>query len=170
MARWLALVAMISSAPAMAADPPPSPTVQVLPDGTVEGRVLLPIPPARAAAAVADGKTAMKYNTSVVQMASRPVDGCELLDLTVKGWFVPVEINLHHCATADGYSQQLVTAGVFTRWDARWSAKPKGTGTEVTYRIHTDFNLPVPRSILISQTASSVRSELRRLAAGLRGD
>lgn len=145
------LAPLLLAAAAHAAD------VQVLADGAVQGRMTLEAD-ADAVLSLLDDSAALAATSPDVRAAQATRAGaCDAVELTVKGLFSPFEVHTRRCRTATGWEETLVRSEVFSAWEAAWDVRDRpGGGSEVTYRVRTELDLPVPAGIVRSRTARSV--------------
>jgi hypothetical protein len=145
-----------------------APEVRVDDDGFVRATVVLDASPSEVRALLADGAAMAETSPEVLDARATTAGTCERLDLDVRGLFTPFSVTTLRCPTADGWTERLLDARVFTAWDARWTLAPLADGrTRVDAAIRTEVALPVPASLVQARTAASLRRSLDRLVARL---
>ena len=66
-------------------------------------------------------------------------------------------------AAPDKVSFSLVDADLLTQMDGTYIVKAVGDETEVTYELHTDVSMPVPKPMLESAELSTIKAALEEL-------
>jgi hypothetical protein len=91
-------------------------------------------------------------------------DDCDELVTKTRGLFRPLRYRSRRCRTADGYRDRLVESEDFSAYETTWALREVDGGTEVTVRVHTEVNLPVPKSAVEKRSRKSVGEMLEALA------
>ena len=66
-------------------------------------------------------------------------------------------------------SFSLVDADLLTQMDGTYIVKSLGDETEVTYELDTDVSMPIPKPMLHSQEAATIKASLEELKAKIEG-
>lgn len=162
----LAAFAFFTPAAAETAHAPPQ--VHAADDGSVVGRVIVDASPAEVLAVLAQATVVAAWAPAVTDVRTTPRGRCETMELSMRGWIVPMRVQATRCPTAEGYTQQLVDSNVFTTWSAEWTVRATPHGTEVAYRLTSELALPVSRGFVQRKTADSMKSELASLVQAVR--
>lgn len=141
-------------------------------DGTVVGRILLPVKPSDVHRVVDDPVACGKLSPDVVSVKSRPDatsrspsgrDRCYDVTTETRGLFGPLHYRSRRCATKDGWEDRLLQSNDFTAYESRWSLREVDGQTEVTLRVKTAVDLPVPQSVVDTHSKQSVGKILENL-------
>ncbi|MSQ01061.1 MAG: hypothetical protein EXR71_04085 [Myxococcales bacterium] len=125
----------------------------VVPDGEIAVR-----------AALLDPEAAAALPPEVLAVHTIASGACVTLGVTVKGAWDPLRYTAQRCPTVTGYRYLLLKSDTITRYEAEWSLYPHaGGGTEVTYRIRTEVDLPVPSSIIRQSVLVSAKDTVLAL-------
>jgi hypothetical protein len=148
---------------ALAADPEPSePTFGA--DTSVTSQVTIPADPARVRAALADPVTAARLCPDIISARVLEHSTCDLVEVTTRGLSDPLIYKVRRCPNGSGgYSETLVSSDDFSQVRVEWKLAAVQGGTQVTYTILTDPNLPVPQRLISLATARSAVTTLKNL-------
>ena len=145
MVRGVLVVLGIAWATAAVAAEEPRPVVFVEQDGTVVCNVVVEAEPDEVRAFLADPASArLAPDLLDAQVADR--GPCLEFMKTTRGAWNPLHLRTLRCPTKDGFTETLLDSADFNHFQSEWKVEPVDGGTEVTYRVQTDVNLPVPRS------------------------
>lgn len=141
-----------------------SPILAQEPTGTMDDagvasiQVVLPESEAEVRAALADPEWAAALPPEVLSVETLGAGRCVTLGVTVKGAWDPLHYTAERCPTAKGFKYRLLQSESITSYEAEWSLTPHtGGGTEVTYRVRTEVDLPVPRAMIRKGVLASAR-------------
>ncbi|MBA2320803.1 MAG: hypothetical protein H0V89_06575 [Deltaproteobacteria bacterium] len=148
------------------------PHVLVEGDGTVVTTLVLQASESAVRAAIGDGVGASRLSPDVLSVSSTPSGRCQELTKETRGMFRPFRMKSVWCASAAGWTEELVTSEDFTSFHAEWTIAPTGSSsgvadaaTRVTYRVRTDLAISVPDAMLQRSVAQASGTMLERLAA-----
>jgi hypothetical protein len=141
------------------------PEVELDPSGTIVGRIVVPADAAEVREVVDDPVACGRLSSDIVSVQSEPAAHSRCVDVTTetKGLFRTLFMRSRRCPTADGWEDRLVQSDDFDAYETRWSLRPVDGGTEVTVRVHTEVDLPVPSSLVQSRQKKSVGEVLENL-------
>jgi hypothetical protein len=154
------MLILLSAALALAEEPIPVMDSK----GTIVIKTTVPQSEETVRAALADPEQAARLPPEVLGVTTLTSGKCVTLGVTVKGAWDPLKYTTQRCPTAHGYKYKLLGSESLTAYEAEWSllAQPGG-GTEVTYRVHTELDLPVPRALIRKGMLQSARDTLAAL-------
>lgn len=133
-------------------------------DGMARVFVVVPDGELAVRAALFDPEAAAALPPEVLAVHTIATGKCVTLGVTVKGAWDPLRYTTQRCPTVTGYRYQLLQSDTITRYEAEWSLLPHvGGGTEVTYRIRTEVDLPVPNSIIRQNVLISAKDTVLAL-------
>ncbi len=136
--------------------------------GVASVSVVLPQSEAEVRAALADPEVAALLPPEVLAVRTLSSGRCVTLGVTVKGAWDPLQYTTQRCPTADGFRYKLLQSDSITAYSAEWSLAPHvGGGTEVTYRVSTEVDLPVPRALVRKNVLVSARDTVLALVRQL---
>ncbi len=125
---------------------------------------IVPQSEAEVRAALADPEGATALPPEVLDVTTLSRGNCVTLGVTVKGAWDPLKYTTQRCPTAKGFKYKLLSSDSITAYEAEWSLAPhKGGGTEVTYRVHTEIDLPVPRALVRKGVLQSAKDTVLAL-------
>jgi carbon monoxide dehydrogenase subunit G len=146
---------------AFAADP----QVSVDEGGHVVGTVVIPATQEQVRGVLDDPVQCAELSPDVYSVARVDRrDDCDELVTKTRGLFRPLRYRSRRCRTADGYRDRLVESEDFSAYETTWALREVDGGTEVTVRVHTEVNLPVPKSAVEKRSRKSVGEMLEALA------
>ena len=152
---------------------PEATTTSVDEAGNVEVRCFVPQSEAQVRAALADPlKAAMlpPEVLSVKQVGGMNASSCVTLGVTVKGAWDPLSYTAMRCPTAKGFKYHLLQSESITSYEAEWAVAPHaGGGTDVTYRVRTNVDLPVPQALIRKGVLQSAKDTVLRLVTRITG-
>ncbi len=115
-------------------------------------------------AALLDPAAAAALPPEVLAVDTIATGKCVTLGVTVKGAWDPLRYTAQRCPTVTGYRYHLLQSDSITRYEAEWSLLPHvGGGTEVTYRIITEVDLPVPNALIRQSVLVSAKDTMLAL-------
>ncbi len=137
------------------------PTAYMDDAGTAHVSAVVSQTEAEVRAALADPQLAAALPPEVLDVKMLKMLGqgaCITLGVTVKGAWDPLSYTTQRCPTAHGFTYQLVKSDSITAYEAEWSLAPHaGGGTDVSYRVRTEVDLPVPRAMVRKGVLQSAR-------------
>ncbi len=138
-------------------------------NGTVVVECVVPQSEAEVRALLADPQRAGALTPEILGVTTLSKGDCLTLGVTVKGAWDPLTYTSSRCATATGYKYELLSSDDITAYEAEWRLVPQsGGGTKVTYRVLTEVDLPVPKSLLrkgiVDSATETIKSLVRQLA------
>ncbi|MBM4390862.1 MAG: SRPBCC family protein [Deltaproteobacteria bacterium] len=156
---------LLLSTAALAQDP----STLVESNGTVVVECVVPQSEAEVRALLADPQRAGALTPEVLQVQTISRGDCLTLGVTVKGAWDPLTYTSQRCPTAHGFKFKLLESDDITAYEAEWKLAPQpGGGTRVTYRVLTEVDLPVPKSLvrkgIIDSAKETLKSLVRQLA------
>ena len=99
------------------------------------------------------------------RLLSRESHGdCERTHVETAGLFHPLRYIALRCPTEDGWHEQLESSPDFKENQSWWHLTSVEGGTEITYTVQVDLDLPVGDGILAKRVGESMVSSLQRLA------
>lgn len=129
--------------------------------GTVVVRTVVPDSQAAVLAALRDPEAAALLPPEVLGVTTLNRGECVTLGVTVKGAWDPLKYTTQRCPTKNGYKYKLLQSDTLTAYEAEWSlASARTGGTEVTYRVRTELNMPVPKLLVRKGMLQSARDTL----------
>jgi hypothetical protein len=151
---------LLCIASALAGDPVP-----VIDEaGAVVITTVVPQSEAEVRAALADPEQAALLAPEVLGVTTLTRGTCVTLGVTVKGAWDPLKYTAKRCPTARGFKYALLQSDTLTAYEAEWSLVPQASGgTEVTYRVRTEVDLPVPKALVKKGMLQSARDTLLAL-------
>lgn len=136
--------------------------------GVASIKVVLPQTEAEVRAALSDPESAAALPPEVLSVTTLGGGRCVTLGVTVKGAWDPLQYTAERCPTAHGFKYKLLHSESITSYEAEWSLAPhSGGGTEVTYRVRTEVDLPVPRAMVRKGVLVSARDTVLALVRQL---
>ncbi|MBW1877529.1 MAG: SRPBCC family protein [Deltaproteobacteria bacterium] len=134
------------------------PEIEVLEeaDGTVRVEVVVAHSVAEVRTLVDDPVTSAALTPEILSVEVAPGEPCQEITTRSRGLFRPLTYTVQRCPAADGWTEVLLRSDDFDDYWSEWVVRPSEEGTRVTFRIRSDPNLPVPRSL--------VRKGIRRSA------
>jgi len=144
-------------------------------NGAIVGRILVPATPADVRRVVDDPVACGELNPDVVSVKSQPDhteattpptkkdDKCFDVVTETRGLFSPLHYRSRRCATVDGWEDRLLESSDFKSYESHWSLREVDGQTEVTLSVKTQVDLPVPQSIVETQSKRSVGKTLDNL-------
>ena len=152
-------------------EPATEPVSAVDPSGIVSVTVVVPQSEADVRAALSDPERAAALPPEVISVTTLARGNCITLGVTVKGAWDPLHYTTLRCPTPGGFKYRLLQSDSITAYEAEWSLVPHaGGGTEVTYRVHTEIDLPIPRALIrkgvLQSAKDTVMALIRRVSAG----
>ncbi|MBW2258485.1 MAG: SRPBCC family protein [Deltaproteobacteria bacterium] len=105
---------------------------------------------------VDDPVTSAALTPEILSVEVAPGEPCQEITTRSRGLFRPLTYTVQRCPAADGWTEVLLRSDDFDDYWSEWVVRPSEEGTRVTFRIRSDPNLPVPRSL--------VRKGIRRSA------
>jgi len=163
--RSVLYLALLLQLTAFAAEP----RVDVDEGGQVVGTMVLPATQDRVRDVLEDPVQCAELSPevySVTQVGHN--DDCDELVTETRGLFRPLRYRSRRCRTADGFRDHLVESEDFSAYETSWALREVDGGTEVTLRVHTEVNLPVPASVVEKRSRKSVGEMLQALAEKIR--
>lgn len=131
--------------------------------GVVVGRILVPADAADVREVVGDPVALGRLSPDIVSVTREPSGKCVDVVTETKGLFRTLFMRSRRCPTVDGWEDHLVQSDDFDAYETRWSLREVVGGTEVTLRVHTEVDLPVPTSVVQSRQKKSVGEVLENL-------
>ncbi len=139
----LALLALALSASAA------PPEVSSEDDGTVVGHVVIDAPADAVRAVLGDPVRTGDLSPDVLSVENVGGEGdCHDLKTETRGLWRSLTYRSRRCPTAEGWHETLLEPGDFSELASTWRVETHEGGTEVTLRVQTDVNLPVPQGVL----------------------
>lgn len=140
-------------------------------EGVAHVRAVVPQTEAQVRAALSDPELAAALAPEVLDVRTLGKGACVTLGVTVKGAWDPLTYTAERCPTSSGFKYRLLTSESITEYEAEWSLAPMvGGGTEVRYRVHTEVDLPVPRTLVrkgvLQSAKDTVVALVRRVTRG----
>jgi hypothetical protein len=164
---WLLLIA-----PAVADEPPvadePEVAVEEEADGTVRVEVVVPHSVADLRSVVDDPESSAALTPEILSVEVAPGEPCQEVTRRSKGLFRPLTYTAQRCRTASGWTEELLHSDDFDDYWAEWAFEPSDGETRVTYRVRSDPNLPVPRSLVRKGMRQSAAKTVENLLESLR--
>lgn len=139
------------------------PEVELDPTGAIVGRILVPADAEAVREVVGDPTALGRLSPDVVSVQEQPSGRCIDVTTETRGLFRSLFMKSRRCPTADGWEDRLVESEDFDAYETRWSLREVDGGTEVTVRVHTEVDLPVPDAIVQSRQKKSVGQVLENL-------
>ena len=141
------------------------PTVSVNDQGIVEGQIVLPANETAVRLVLADAVGSSLLSSDVYNAETRKEGNCEIVSRKVRGMWRPITYHAKRCPTKYGWIENLVKSDTVSNYYMEWKLDGLDNGTRVRYKIKTEFDLPVPTSIVQGETKRSVRKMLKNLFA-----
>ena len=133
-------------------------------NGTIVVKTMVPYSEADVRAVLADPEQAVLLPPEVLGVTTLARGKCVTLGVTVKGAWDPLKYTTERCPTAHGFKYKLLKSDSLTAYEAEWTLLPQpGGGTEVTYRVRTELDLPVPQALLRRSMLRSAKDTLLAL-------
>lgn len=134
---------------ALGAESATEPVSSVDPSGNVSVTCVVPQSEAAVRAALSDPESAAALPPEVLSVTTLSRGSCVTLGVTVKGAWDPLQYTTLRCPTPRGFKYRLLQSDSITAYEAEWSLAPHaGGGTEVTYRVRTEVDLPIPHAMV----------------------
>lgn len=157
LAGWL-------SVPAFGADTSDI-VVEVRADGSVAGTIFVPAPYPEVHTYLEDPERTARLTGDTFEITIQRDGSCNDVRRKTRGLFSPLHLHTKRCPTAQGFDEQLAgTSEDFHAYRAQWELAEGRMGTEVTYTVTTDVNLPLPKSFVRSNVITGVKQALQNLA------
>lgn len=139
------------------------PEVEMDSAGVVFGRILVPATEADVREVVGDPVALGRLSPDIVSVTPEPSGSCVDVVTETKGLFRTLFMRSRRCPTIDGWEDRLVQSDDFQAYETQWSLREVEGGTEVTVRVHSVVDLPVPTSVVQSRQKKSVGEVLENL-------
>lgn len=152
--------------PALATEPTTTPSVSTTynSDGSITVQTVLPASEAELRTILQDPVRVAKLAPDVVAARVVAMQGnCTEVLTTTRVPGTTMDYRSLRCATANGWKDTLIEGDMMQEFQAEWSLRAVDGGTEVTFRIRTVLDIPVPTTIVRSGMASSVKATMTNL-------
>ena len=158
------LLACALAAPAHAGDGDPE--VDVTADGTVVGHVVVGASADRVQTYLADIAFTRKLAKDVTDVEVVKSGGCELVTTYASG-FIDVMYVARRCPTETGWIETLLESKQFADYYAEWIVTPVATGMQLTFRLRTEMDMPVPARLVRGTLKRNVKQTLETIQGQL---
>lgn len=162
---WFVCIALIFSTTNIALGVEAQPTVSVNEEGIIEGEIDLPANESVVRLLLSDAVGSSLLSTDVYDATTRQEGKCEIVYRKIRGMWRPITYHAKRCPTKNGWIENLVKSDTVSNYYMEWKVFGLDNGTRVRYKIKTEFDLPVPKSIVRGETKRSVRKMLKNLFA-----
>jgi hypothetical protein len=142
----------------------PTCTTTINPDGSVQVQAIVPASEAEIRAVLSDPVRCSSLAPDVVRvqvMASR--GNCSEVVTTTRIPGSTMDYRSLRCRTSTGWNDTLIEGDVMEEFQAQWELRAVEGGTEVTFRVRTVLDLPIPSYLVRTGMQSSVKATMLNL-------
>lgn len=163
----LALACLMSTARAE------EPAIEMSPlsDGTMQGRFVVAASPEEVRAMLADPVRSGRFAPQVVNVQVLSSKGsCDEIVTTTRLPGTTMDYHSMRCRTSSGIRDSLIDSSLMQDFSAAWDYHAVEGGTEVTVKIKSVVDLPVPAYVMRVSLQSSVKTTILNLISALNGN